>query len=334
MQSVLFLLVGLFILCSTTEVKAETYDITCSSGTCARYNGENITSLMKEDTYAGIPSYMARGLLIDSSKMSSAWFNLISTNTEFNYNSSYNFTFDVISTSLNSDIDSVNLNNVSCSIDRNTSGSSFLHIECKNVPGKYDGHNLFRVNISFSNTINHGGTTVLGFTRAWNIIQSQENQLNDIKKQNDEAEKTRKGILQTIKDLPVNIINGLVNSIKNLFIPDGAELNQIIEDFKAAMSEKLGAIYQVFDYIVSIFNTILNNNSAGNSCLTFPGMTDPVFKYRLWEDQELCFSSYREDFSTLFTISDTILSIIFTLLVINMLYKKLDAFFGGVNSDY
>lgn len=161
----------------------------------------------------------------------------------------------------------------------------------------------------------------------------------------DEANKTSKGILGKLGDLldyfnPTSenwfvkkLVNLLIDGLKSLFVPSQEELNSLIDNFKATMETKLGAIYQVADLLVSVVQSVLSPASS-NSCITFPEVKDPMFNKILINQTEYCFDSLRTDFSFLFTLSDMIISIVITLSFGNMLYKKYEAFIGGNSSDY
>ena len=140
----------------------------------------------------------------------------------------------------------------------------------------------------------------------------------------DEANKTSKGILGKLGDLldyfnPTSenwfvkkLVNLLIDGLKSLFVPSQEELNSLIDNFKATMETKLGAIYQVADLLVSVVQSVLSPASS-NSCITFPEVKDPMFNKILINQTEYCFDSLRTDFSFLFTLSDMIISIVITL---------------------
>lgn len=171
---------------NSCEVNAQEITINCSSGTCSRFNGTNITSKLAEDTYANLPVFMARGLSYDSNT-SYAWFNLVSEYTSFDYSKIYDVNFSVVGPGIISYIDLIRVNNINCSFNKSTTGV-VLGVNCPNVPGKYSGLNIFRVDIVFDIPETISGVNVpFGFSNTWSFVpttsslqEETNNKLNDV----------------------------------------------------------------------------------------------------------------------------------------------------------
>lgn len=116
----------------------------------------------------------------------------------------------------------------------------------------------------------------------------------------DEQTKTSKNIWETIKSFPStfskfftdladkigkffdNLLTGILNGIKSLFVPDDFSF---IDDFKTTLENKLGFIasipIQLLDYLLSLKNKALNPMNK----ITFPKIS--IFGYYFWDDMEI-----------------------------------------------
>lgn len=82
------------------------------------------------------------------------------------------------------------------------------------------------------------------------------------------------GILSKISDLldfVLTIPSLILDGIKNLFVPSSSDLNSIYDDFSSLMEEKLGAVWECFDVVYSIFNGLTSTSEAGT--IDFPGIS-------------------------------------------------------------
>lgn len=116
----------------------------------------------------------------------------------------------------------------------------------------------------------------------------------------DEQTKTSKNIWETIKSFPStfskfftdladkigkffdNLLTGILNGIKSLFVPDDFSF---IDDFKTTLENKLGFIasipIQLLDYLLSLKNKALNPMNK----ITFPKIS--IFGYYFWDNMEI-----------------------------------------------
>ena len=135
-------------------------------------------------------------------------------------------------------------------------------------------------------------------------------------------------IFTSIINLPIKIAEKLLDMLKSLFIPDSEEFQDLINDFKDTMSEKLGVIYQAGDLIINIFTSIINDDSPENACLTFPNVSLPDGT-DIIQEQQFCFNTVTDEFPILLTLIRSLSGIFITITFINMLKKKYDDFING-----
>ena len=92
-------------------------------------------------------------------------------------------------------------------------------------------------------------------------------------KNHEKAEETRKGIWQTIKDLPGKILDML----KGLFIPGNDYFSNWFNSMKTFFEEKLGFLVTPFDILFSFINNFLDLND-GDAIINIPNITVPNFE--------------------------------------------------------
>lgn len=121
--------------------------------------------------------------------------------------------------------------------------------------------------------------------------------INDIHKDNEQAEKTRKGILQSIIDLPKTLVNLFVDMLKGLFIPTDEQINDIL-DKSSDMAQNFGFIGQSVNFFIKLFTSLLSANQ-GSGCVTLPELTLKFSEsslnmddWTLWNERDVCFSDH------------------------------------------
>lgn len=92
-------------------------------------------------------------------------------------------------------------------------------------------------------------------------------------KNHEKAEETRKGIWQTIKDLPGKFLDML----KSLFIPGNDYFSNWFNSMKTFFEEKLGFLVTPFDILFSFINNFLDLND-GDAIINIPNITVPNFE--------------------------------------------------------
>lgn len=143
------------------------------------------------------------------------------------------------------------------------------------------------------------------------------NRIDDTNNKLDEAENTRKGIWETIKDLP----GAFLNMLKSLIIPDNFEF---IYDFKDSLENKLGFIasvpMQFINYLLSLPNKVFTPITS----ISFPEIE--VFGTKFWNGQDVDITEGLSWFNGIKYFGD-ILCVILMVNTLNKWWKK----FGGGN---
>ena len=149
-----------------------------------------------------------------------------------------------------------------------------------------------------------------------NTIINQNQQTND---KLDQAEETRKGIWQTIKELPSKFLDML----KGLFIPDNFDF---LDDFKNTLETKLGFIAEVPIALIDFISGLVTTNWSEFNSISFPAIE--IFGVNFWGSQEVSLQEAIDIFSPYKYITDVICVVI----CVNTLKRWYDDFAGGGNS--
>lgn len=91
----------------------------------------------------------------------------------------------------------------------------------------------------------------------------------------EEAEKTRKGILKTLIDLPKNIVNFLIDGFKKLFIPNDNYFKDKFTQLNDFFSKKLGILFYPFDLFKDFINLLLEFSAKGDGIIKIPDIREP-----------------------------------------------------------
>lgn len=139
---------------------------------------------------------------------------------------------------------------------------------------------------------------ILNQQKEFSKKQDQTNsKLDDVKGKQDEAEKTRKGILgkisevlSSIASLPKKIVEFLIDALKSLFVPTDDQLYEIVNDSKE-LSENFGFVGEAVAFFLNIFTGLLGMVNA-NGCIEMPafkiGATSLFDEHTFWEARNVC----------------------------------------------
>lgn len=105
--------------------------------------------------------------------------------------------------------------------------------------------------------------------------RNDERRHKEAQNSRNEAEKTRKGILKTIIELPKKIVNLIVDGLKSLFIPKDGFIKDKFNDLFSLLKDKLGILFYPFDLIVDFFNLIIDFCKTGDGILDIPTIKEP-----------------------------------------------------------
>lgn len=248
-------------------------------------------------------------------------------NINMNSGNKYRIVYKIYAPSLSTD-DSVSRLN-SCQVDLKGNTCSVLSSSIKKEGDYIELSSTFIVTVSGSSLyFQYGNYTVNDLASQWHAIanptsvgqslkvtsvsvykdneqqeiinsinagnQQTNNKLDEIKDQNTESEKTRKSILQRIIDLPGNIINGLIDGLKSLFIPSNDFFESFINDFLETVKEKLGFLVYPFELIGDVINRFLTIPEA-SGIIHIPQINEPFSNTKLISDQDF---NLKEIFNT------------------------------------
>lgn len=134
-----------------------------------------------------------------------------------------------------------------------------------------------------------------------------------------EAEKTRKGIWETIKNLP----SAFLDMLLGLFIPDDMSF---VTDFVDALESKLGFIASVPVQIIEFAINLVTASWDTFDSLSFPSIS--IFGYNFWNAQEVDLTEAINIFKPFKYVTD----VICVVLCARTLNKWREAFTGGGSS--
>ena len=191
------------------------------------------------------------------------------------------------------------------------------------------------------------------------VKKAQNEQSNEQKKTNDKldtAENTRKGIWDTIKSIPGTIgtffenlgtkignffkdlLDGILEGLKKLFIPEDNYFKNWFDDFKTYFEEKLGFIATPFTIIIDFVNSYLNLSSSNDIIIDVPDITVPNFEqHKIVSATTFNWSQTLRSKQALNTLWQLYLSFIDVYLIlnfINLCESKYNRIFGGDTSNY
>ena len=188
------------------------------------------------------------------------------------------------------------------------------------------------------------------------IIQNDNKNTQEVIKNLDQAEKTRKGIWETIKSIPGTIgtffdnlgtkignffkdlLDGILDGLKKLFIPENDYFKNWFDDFKTYFEEKLGFIATPFTIIIDFVNSYLNLSSSNDIIIDVPDITVPNFEqHKIVSATTFNWSQTLRSKQALNTLWQLYLSFIDVYLIlnfINLCESKYNRIFGGDTSNY
>lgn len=191
------------------------------------------------------------------------------------------------------------------------------------------------------------------------VKKAQNEQSNEQKKTNDKldtAENTRKGIWDTIKSIPGTIgtffenlgtkignffkdlLDGILEGLKKLFIPEDDYFKNWFDDFKTYFEEKLGFIATPFTIIIDFVNSYLNLSSSNDIIIDVPDITVPNFE----ENKIISATTFnwsqtlrsKQALNTLWQLYLSFIDVYLILNFINLCENKYNRIFGGDTSNY
>lgn len=184
-------------------------------------------------------------------------------------------------------------------------------------------------------------------------VQEEQKKTNE---KLDEAENTRKGIWETIKSIPGTIgtffdnlgtkignffkdlLDGILEGLKKLFIPEDDYFKNWFDDFKTYFEEKLGFIATPFTIIIDFVNSYLNLSSSNDIIIDVPDITVPNFE----ENKIISATTFnwsqtlrsKQALNTLWQLYLSFIDVYLILNFINLCESKYNRIFGGDTTNY
>lgn len=174
---------------------------------------------------------------------------------------------------------------------------------------------------AINSTINNSTNSIINNNNdnTQSVIDNQNKNQQETNEKLDEAEETRKGILQTLIDLPKTLIQWLFG----LIVPDNFDF---LNGFLESLENKLGFIasvpIQMIDFLINLVNVPFEEMTS----ITMPGFS--VLGYDLWSNIEIDLTDLIDTLSP-YKIYTNIGCV---CLVIRYLSKLYDNFANGGNS--
>lgn len=209
---------------------------------------------------------------------------------------------------------------------------------------------------------NSGNATYFSFSIAKDstLILSAENvcvnRIDDTNNKLDEAENTRKGIWETIKSIPSTIGNfftdlgnkisgffkelleGIIQALKDLFIPGENYFSTWYNDFKDYMEQKLGFLLTPFSIFIDFIETYSNLSSSSDIVINIPDITVPNFEeHKIVSATSFNWSQTLKSKTSLLNLWNLYLDFIDVFLILNFIglcEKTYNRIFGGDTSNY
>lgn len=111
-------------------------------------------------------------------------------------------------------------------------------------------------------------------------IDKQTDAINNQTEVLKEQEKTNKGILQTIIELPGKVANFIIDGLKSLFIPSNDFISNFFTNLKNWFSDRFGFLFYPFGLIIDILNRIININFS-EPIFNVPDIYEPFTNSKL-----------------------------------------------------
>lgn len=182
------------------------------------------------------------------------------------------------------------------------------------------------------------------------------NRIDDTNNKLDEAENTRKGIWETIKSIPstignfftdlgdkiggffTNLLNGILDGLKSLFIPGDGFFKTWFSDFKTFIEDKLGFLSTPFTIFIDFIESYSDLSSSNDIVINIPNITVPNFEdYKIISATTFNWSQTLKSKSSLLNLWNLYLDFIDVFLILNFIglcEKTYNRIFGGDTSNY
>lgn len=141
-----------------------------------------------------------------------------------------------------------------------------------------------------------------------------------------------------IKGFFTDLLNGIINGLKSLFIPSEDYFSNVTEDLKTFFSEHLGIIYSLPEQLVSLLQKLASfRPNTDNFEITFPALRAPYISngdvawYELTPETTFNFNSILEvgPIGSLYSFYRVFVRFIMYMGLLLLFVRKSDRLFGG-----
>ena len=182
------------------------------------------------------------------------------------------------------------------------------------------------------------------------------NRIDDTNNKLDEAENTRKGIWETIKSIPstignfftdlgnkiggffTNLLNGILDGLKSLFIPGDGFFKTWFSDFKTFIEDKLGFLSTPFTIFIDFIESYSDLSSSNDIVINIPDISVPNFEdYKIISATTFNWSQTLKSKTSLLNLWNLYLDFIDVFLILNFIglcERTYNRIFGGDTSNY
>ena len=171
------------------------------------------------------------------------------------------------------------------------------------------------------------------FSELTNTISSNTNAINTQTQEIQSMHETSRSILQTIIDLPTNLVNAFLNMLRSLFIPSDDFFTNWLDDLNTYFGDTFGILYYPFELLINFLNKIGNINDTNTAIIHIPAfslMGETFINEYSYNLNDLL---QNETFNNIHTIYLTIVDMILWLGVVFLASKCIRTFIGGMSGE-
>lgn len=161
---------------------------------------------------------------------------------------------------------------------------------------------------------------------------------NSLTSESENFEDSSCGVICKLGKIPGKIIDGLLDGLKSLFIPEDGYFESWFNDLKAFFEKKLGFLATPFTIVIDFINKYLELDSANDIIINIPNITVPNFEdHIIIEKTTLNWSDLLKSKESLNSLWQLYLAFVDVFLILNFIGlcdTKYNRIFGGDTSNY
>lgn len=188
-------------------------------------------------------------------------------------------------------------------------------------------------------SLSNNDSTMQGVLESNQAIKEQTEELNNsITSESEDFEDNSCGIICKLGKIPGKIIDGLIEGIKSLFIPEDGYFENWFNNLKTFFEEKLGFLAAPFTIFIDFVNMYLNLDADTDIIINIPDIYVPNFEeYKIISATSFNWSELlksKESLNALWQLYLAFVDVFLILNFINLCEGKYNAIFGGNTSNY